>query len=136
LGSCATASLVKAAPLLGDCRWKTQDAKVEDNQFTFDPAAVGAGCTVAANCGFNGVFSEYGSDPSWSPYQGDMVPGDIAFNQGNEFSGNTYSGPWCFMGWEQGTLVNFTQWQAAANVGKQQFGQDAGSTRAGATRAC
>jgi hypothetical protein len=136
LSSCANASLVKAAPLLGDCRWKTQDAQVEDNQFTFDPAAVGAGCTVAANCGFNGVFSEYGSDPSWSPYKGDAVPDDIAFNQGNKFSGNTYSGPWCFMGWEQGTLVNFSQWQAAANIGKQQFGQDAGSTKSGATRAC
>jgi len=136
LSACATASLVKTAPLLGDCRWKTQDAQVTGNQFSFDPAAVGAGCTAARNCGYNGVFSEYGSDPSWSPYKADIVPTDIAFHQNNKFYDNTYSGPWCFMGWEQGTLVNFSQWQAAASVSKHQFGQDAGSTKPGASRNC
>jgi hypothetical protein len=82
------------------------------------------------------VFSEYGSDPSWSPYKGDIVPTDIAFNQNNKFSDNTYSGPWCFMGWQQGTSVSFKQWRAAANVNKKQFGQDAGSTDTGASRSC
>ena len=27
---------------------------------------------------YNGVFSEYGNDPAWSPYQADIVPNDIA----------------------------------------------------------
>jgi Right handed beta helix region len=136
LKTCRNPSLVKAAPLLGDCRWKTQDALVEDNQFSFDPPALGQACTVAANCGFNGVFSEYGSDPSWSPYHGNTVPTNITFNQGNKFTHNTYSGPWCFIGWQLGTEVSFSQWQAAASVGQKQFGQEPGSTRTGPSRTC
>ena len=82
------------------------------------------------------MFSEYGSDPSWSPYQGDLVPASIAFHQDNVFSANTYNGPWCFMGWQLGTSVSFSQWQGAANVGQAQFGQDAKSTHTGASWAC
>jgi hypothetical protein len=136
LQTCGNASLVKTKPYVSDCRWKTQNVEVESNQFTFDPSVLGKACTVANNCGYNGVFSEYGSDPSWSPYKGDIVPTDIAFNQNNKFSDNTYSGPWCFMGWQQGTSVSFKQWRAAANVNKKQFGQDAGSTDTGASRSC
>ncbi|MGH3280655.1 MAG: right-handed parallel beta-helix repeat-containing protein, partial [Trebonia sp.] len=112
LKTCATPALVKAKPYFDDCRWKTQNALVEFNQFTFTPAALGKKCTVANNCGFSGVFSEYGSDPSWSPYHGDIVPKNITFHQNNKFYHNTYSGPWCFMGWELGTSVGFGQWRA------------------------
>lgn len=136
LKSCATPALIKAQPYVSDCRWKTQDVRVEDNSFSFTPAAVGKACTASSNCGYNGVFSEYGSSPSWSPYQGDIVPVDITFRQGNEFSGNDYSGPWCFMGWQQGTAVSFSQWQAPASVAKKQFGQDRGSSYRGPARSC
>jgi hypothetical protein len=136
LKTCANASLVKTQPYFADCRWKTQNALVEDNQFTFSPSAVGKACTVANNCGYNGVFSEYGSDPSWSPYMADIVPTAIAFHQNNKFSNNTYNGPWCFMGWEQGTSVDFKQWQAPASVGDKQFGQDAKSVHTGASGSC
>jgi hypothetical protein len=136
LSTCGNASLIKTQPNFGDCRWKTQNALVEFNQFTFAPAAVGTACTVARNCGFNGVFSEYGSDPSWSPYQGDIVPTNIAFHQNNKFYDNTYNGPWCFMGWQLGTSVSFTQWQAPASISLNQFGQDAKSTHTGESRAC
>jgi hypothetical protein len=136
LKTCGNASLIKTQPYLADCRWKTQHVSVEFNTFTFMPSAVGKACTPTSNCGYNGVFSEYGSHPSWSPYQADIVPTDIAFHQGNTFSDNTYSGPWCFMGWQLGTSVNFAQWQASANPGKNQFGQDAESVPSGAGGSC
>jgi hypothetical protein len=136
LSACRTASLIKTQPYFGDCRWKTQNALVEFNQFTFTPATVGTACTVARNCGYNGVFSEYGSDPSWSPYQGDIVPTNIAFHQNNKFYDNTYNGPWCFMGSQLGTAVSFTQWRAPASVSLNQFGQDAKSTHTGQSWAC
>ena len=136
LKSCGDAATVKTQPYLADCRWKTKNALVEFNKFAFTPSAIGKACTAARNCGYNGVFSEYGSDPSWSPYHGDLVPTDIAFHQDNRFYGNTYSGPWCFMGWQLGTSVSFKQWQAAASVGKLQFGQDAHSVHSGASRSC
>jgi hypothetical protein len=65
-----------------------------------------------------------------------VVPTNIAFHQDNVFSANAYNGPWCFMGWEQGTSVSFSQWRAAANVGASRFGQDVKSTHTGASRAC
>ena len=134
--ACGNASLIKTQPYFADCRWKTQNALVEDNQFTFTPSAVGKSCTAAHLCGYNGVFSEYGTDPKWSPYQADIVPTAIAFHQDNKFSDNTYSGPWCFMGWELGTSVGFSQWQAAANPSSKQFGQDAKSVHTGASGTC
>jgi hypothetical protein len=136
LKTCANASLIKTQPYFADCRWKTQNALVEFNQFTFTPSAIGTACTVAHSCGYNGVFSEYGSDPSWSPYMADIVPLDITFHQNNKFYGNTYRGPWCFMGLEQATSVSFAQWRAAANAGGKRFGQDTASTHAGQSRAC
>jgi Right handed beta helix region len=134
--TCSTPALVKTQPYFSDCRWKTKNVLVEDNTFTFSPSAVGKACTPANDCGYNGVFSEYGSDPSWSPYQGDVVPTNITFRQNNVFAANTYKGPWCFMGWQLGTSVGFSQWRAAASVGRAQFGQDAKSTHTGASRAC
>lgn len=136
LKTCSTPATVNKQPYFDDCRWKTQNILVEDNAFTFSPSAIGEACTVANNCGYNGVFSEYGSDPSWSPYKGDGVPTNIAFHQSNHFLDDTYSGPWCFMGWQLGTSMGFNQWRAAANVANAQLGQDAGSTHTGASRAC
>ena len=39
--ACGNASLIKTQPYFADCRWKTQNALVEFNQFTFTPSAVG-----------------------------------------------------------------------------------------------
>jgi hypothetical protein len=136
LKTCATPSLIKVQPYLSDCRWKTQNVLVAYNEFSFTPAAVGKKCAVSAGCGFNGVFSEYGSDPSWSPFQGDIVPRDITFNQNNHFEDNTYAGPWCFMGGQLGTSVDWTQWRAPADASDAQFGQDANSVHSGANWAC
>ena len=136
LKTCANPADVAKLPYRADCRWKAQNFLIEDNLFSFDPKAIGKACTRAKNCGYNGVFSEYGSDPSWSPYKADFVPTNITFNQNNHFVSNTYVGPWCFMGWELGTSVSWNQWRASANVGQHHFGQDAKSTHTGATWAC
>jgi hypothetical protein len=136
LKTCGTPATIATQPYLADCRWKTQNALVEFNQFSLNLAAVGKDCTVANMCGYNGVFSEYGSDPSWSPYQGDIVPTNIAFHQNNRFYHNTYNGPWCFMGWQLGTSVSWGKWRASASVNDAQFGQDVDSVHTGASRAC
>ena len=138
LKTCGNAADIGKKPYISDCRWKAQNFLIEDNLFSFSPAAVGKKCTLGNFCGYNGVFSEYGSQ---SPYQGDKVPSNIAYNQNNHFVSNTYVGPWCFMGWQLGTSVGWTQWRAtrnAANVGdpSQTFAQDGKSTHTGASRSC
>jgi hypothetical protein len=102
------------------CRWKTQNVDVDDNLFRFDPTAVGADCTAARNCGYVGVFSEYGSDPSWSPYHGTAVEYHITFDQENHFSRNVYNGPWKFMALADGQAVSWSAWRG-------HYGQDARS---------
>ena len=53
---------INTAPYYSDCRWKTQNVTVHDNTFTL---ANVANCTDM--CGISGIFSQYGSYPSWSP---------------------------------------------------------------------
>ena len=95
------------------CRWKTQNVDVEDDRFILDPAAVGPDCTAARGCGYVGVFSEYGSDPSWSPYHGTAVEYHITFGQDNHFTGNVYNGPWKFMALADGETVSWSAWRVA-----------------------
>lgn len=120
LKSCVKGTIEKA-PYLSDCRWKTQNVSVHDNVFRLDPAKVGAKCTAANGCGFQAVFSNYGTFPDWSPYKGDTVEKAITLGQANVFSKNTYVGPWRFLAKDQGTQLTFAQWQAAP------YGQDVGS---------
>ncbi|HTU75226.1 MAG TPA: right-handed parallel beta-helix repeat-containing protein [Trebonia sp.] len=143
LAKCAEARLIAVQPYFGDCRWKTQNVIVEHNTFTFSPKAVGKACAESMNpngvdtCGFNGVFSEYGSDPSWSPYLADVVPTSISLDQDNHFEANVYTGPWQFMGWQLGSVMTWdgwrdcAAWQQLASAGRGDCGQDQGSTQAG-----
>jgi chitodextrinase len=122
------------------CRWKTQNVLVADNAFNVTPADISTDCTASRYCGTNALFSEYGSN---APYTGATVPTNIAFNQNNVFTGNTYSGPWSFMAWSQGNLdypISWAAWSAAvtdkcSTAGEissgtcdSGFGQEAGST--------
>jgi hypothetical protein len=113
---------INNAPYLADCRWKTQNVSVTNNTFSLTPSNIGSICTASNSCGLQGVFSNYGTYPTWSPYQGDVIQQAITFNQNNVFSGNTYTGPWQFMAHDQGTKLTITQWQAAP------YNQDGGST--------
>lgn len=122
-GNTCNSTNISTAPYYSDCRWKTENVSVDHNVFSFNPNDFGgATCTASTECGFNGLFSEWGSWPSWSPYQGQTVENAITFNQNNHFFDNTYTGPWNFMVHEQNTDVSFSTWQAAP------YGQDQGST--------
>jgi hypothetical protein len=112
LKSCVAAD-IGSQPYYGDCRWKTQNVLVTHNFFDFNPANIGAACTVQNECGLQGLFSEYGTYPSWSPYQGDVVSTHITLDQNNHFTANVYHGPWNFMLRNQGSIVSWEQWQAS-----------------------
>ena len=135
--SCA-ANLPEKSPVdyYDNCRWKTQNVTVEHNTMTFDAATVGPACTVANLCGFNGLFSNYGT----SQYN---QTGPITFQQDNHFSGNTYAGSWHFWAWSQSNLANPVTWaewtapvtdqcgnasEISSGTCSSGFGQDAGST--------
>jgi hypothetical protein len=121
ISSCSAQHIAQAT-YYGDCRWKTQNVEVNHNVFEFDPASLGSACTLANECGFQGIFSEYGTYPSWSPYKGTSVENHITFGQNNQFSQNTYNGPWRFMVQAQNNNVTWAKWRA------RPFSQDAGST--------
>lgn len=112
----------KDAPYFSDCRWKSQNVQVSNNVFNFTPTNIGSACTPSNGCGLQGLFSNYGTDPSWSPFKGDLVEQAITFSQANVFSNNTYVGPWQFMAHDQSVILTPAQWQAAP------YAQDANSS--------
>jgi parallel beta helix pectate lyase-like protein len=119
--ACSTESKIAEPPYFDDCRWKTQNVLVEHNVFTLDAARVPK-CTVENGCGFNGVFSNYGTFPDWSPFKGEIVSENITFKQNNLWKSNSYQGPWKFMAEEAGKVLSWTAWRAAP------YNQDAGSS--------
>jgi hypothetical protein len=112
---------INNAPYYDDCRWKTQNVSVHDNTFNLNPANV-PGCAANTGCGYNGVFSQSGTSPGWSPYKGNVIKDAITYHQNNGFANNTYNGPWTFMAWDQGTKLSFSAWQGAP------YNEDANST--------
>jgi hypothetical protein len=94
---------------------------VDHNVFRLNAANV-PGCSVDKSCGLNGLFSNYGTYPSWSPYMGSVVKENITFHQTNVWQNNSYQGPWNFMVYDQGTVLPWAKWRAAP------YNQDAGST--------
>lgn len=119
VNNCSDPRLIGASPYYNDCRWKTQNVLVSQNDFIFNPGQIGPGCTPAKYCGFNGIFSEWGS---WSPFRGTVVENHIVFDQNNHFASNTYNGPWRFVVHEQGNVVSWGVWRGSL------YHQDAGST--------
>jgi hypothetical protein len=114
LSACRTD--IDRAPYINDCRWKTQNVLVTHNKFVFDPKVLPSSCTVNAGCGFNGIFSEWGTDPSWSPFQGQVVENHITYSQNNHFTDNSYVGPWHFMKHELGNDMGWKAWRAKPSV--------------------
>jgi hypothetical protein len=111
---------INSEPYYSDCRWKTQNVKVHHNTFKMNRANF-FDCPPEM-CGRNAVFSNYGSFPDWSPYQGDVICNAITFDQGNKFSDNTYVGGWNFTAFDTGRFLTPTAWQAAP------YNQDTDST--------
>lgn len=118
VSKCGNSGLIGTDPYYNDCRWKTQNVLVSRNTFTFDPAQIGPDCTPAKYCGFNGIFSQWGS---WQPYRGTVVGNHITFDQDNHFVSNTYNGPWRFVVQAQGNAVSWAVWRG------NPYHQDTGS---------
>ena len=138
VSSCA-AHLSETSPVdyYDNCRWKTQNVLVEDNTLNLDTAQVGASCTVNNLCGFNGLFSDYGTS-----IYGDTPTVAVAFHQNNEFKDNVYNGPWNFFAWSLSNLANPVTWaewtapvtdqcdragELSSGTCSSGFGQDTGS---------
>jgi len=113
-----TQPAIAAAPLFGDCRWKTQHVDIHHNRFVLEPPVVGC----HSLCGRMAILSNSGTYPDWSPYRDDVVQKAITSAQDNRWHDNTYVGPWTFMPHDTGVLLNPAQWQA------EPYSQDHGST--------
>lgn len=120
-GACSNPDLIGQEPYYDDCRWKTQHIRIVGNSFVLRPRVVGRQCTARRQCGYNGVFSQYGTYPSWSPFKGTVIERAITFSQDNVWTGNSYVGPWRFMALELGNRVSWRTWRGS------RFRQDRGS---------
>ena len=125
-GDPSTGGLINNGPYKTDCRWRTVNLNITGNTFAAaDKAAIG--CTTHL-CNQHGLFSNYGTTPSWSPFLGRTVQDAITFKQNNRWRSNTYIGDWRFVAYEAtGPTLSLDQWRAAP------YNQDAGSTLNGAT---
>jgi hypothetical protein len=117
LNTCTQADLTGATPTQTPdyydlCRWKTQNVTVSNNLFSFTESDIPRCAGSANSCGMNAIFSEFGTYPSWSPYQGTVIEAAITRAQNNLFSSNTYSGLWSFMYHDQSGILSLAQWQA------------------------
>jgi hypothetical protein len=110
--ACADESNIKSKPYVDDCRWKTQNLLIEGNIFQTDASHIRL-CVHSLGCGFNGLFSNYGTYPRWSPYKAHVVQENITFRQNNLWRNNTYIGNWLFMVEEAGNKVDWDEWRAA-----------------------
>ncbi|MEU4065409.1 right-handed parallel beta-helix repeat-containing protein [Streptomyces wedmorensis] len=109
---------IAAAPLLADCRWKTQRVDIHDNRFVLDKSVVD--CT--ALCDRMAVLANEGTSPDWSPYLGGQVAEAVTLGQHNRWHDNVYVGSWTFVARDPGRVVDVRRWQGAP------YRQDAGST--------
>jgi hypothetical protein len=110
---------IRHAPLIGDCRWKTQRVAIHDNRFVSDPATV---TKCQSLCSRMAVISNFGTQPHWSPYKGNKVQQAITFRQENSWSQNTYVGPWNFTTIDPSGRVTPDKWKSTP------YNQDRGST--------
>lgn len=120
--TCADPDLIGEDPYYDDCRWKSQHVHVHDNLFELDPANLGEQCTPEKICGVNGAFSNFGTYPPHSPFQGTIIETAVTLEQDNRWWDNTYRGPWLFMAMEAGTFVTWAQWR------NEPYLQDTGSS--------
>ena len=98
---------------------------MHDNEFRLDKTAIGCSSTF---CGRQGLISDWGSYPDWSPYKANVIKDAITFNQNNVFRNNSYVGEWRFTPYDTSRDVDFAGWQAAP------YNQDLGSTPPAAPR--
>jgi len=119
LATCSDPGDLATEPYIDDCRWKTQNVEVTDNTFDFNASDVGRSCTTSNWCGYNGLFSDYGT---YSPYTAYYVASNIMYHQGNLFADNTYSTGWHFVAEVQGASVDSATWTGSP------YNEDEGSS--------
>ncbi|HSW80482.1 MAG TPA: right-handed parallel beta-helix repeat-containing protein [Candidatus Saccharimonadales bacterium] len=113
------------------CQWRSQNVTVQNNQFNLNPnnPIFGGKCTANNNCGQNALMAPYGSLSAYPAY---TIPNAISNLQNNHFKNNTYTGPWTFMYFNQGTNGSWANWtNGASNVDGSGYSfpaQDSGST--------
>ncbi len=107
---------IENQPFYSDCRWKTQNVLVTDNDIRISKAAIG--CT-GTPCGQQALLSNYGTAP---PYLGTAIQDAVTFAQNNRFIANRYYGDWHFTAWESGRTMDFDSWRGPL------YQQDTGST--------
>ena len=90
--------------------------------FEFNPASIEPILHSRRKCGFQGVFSEYGTYPLWSPYKGTRWRTTSPSARETISPRTTYFGPWHFMALEEGDAVTWNAWQDSP------YRQDAGSS--------
>jgi hypothetical protein len=117
--STCVAGTISRQPYYSDCRWKTQNVSIHHNEFRVTPSAIGC---INNWCARQAVVANFGTFPSWSPYQGEVIRNAITFNQSNRWTSNTYVGPWQFMARDTDTTLSWNAWRAAP------YNQDVGST--------
>ncbi|HWC66453.1 MAG TPA: right-handed parallel beta-helix repeat-containing protein [Acidimicrobiales bacterium] len=110
---------ISQKPLYDDCRWKSRNVKIYDNEFRVTPANIAC---EALLCARQSLLSNHGTWPPDSPYQGAVIQDAITFRQGNVWARNRYIGPWVFVAHDLSTVLDFDSWQA------DPYGQDVGST--------
>ncbi|PJJ56858.1 parallel beta helix pectate lyase-like protein [Mumia flava] len=121
--ACSDPDKIARKPYYDDCRWKVKNLLVHHNVIRFDPARMPDACRPGRGCGYVGLFSNWGSYPSWSPYKGLSVERAITFRQNNRWVKNRYVGPTRFMARELWKTVSWKSWRAAP------FRQDRGSVK-------
>jgi nitrous oxidase accessory protein NosD len=104
------AGTISSAPYYDDCRWKTQHLRIRHNLFVSHASAI-PGCTADRGCGYQGLFSNWGTSPDWSPYQGPVIERHITRTQDNGWSDNHYVGRWHFMARDQSGTVSWHTWR-------------------------
>ena len=67
-------------------------------------------------CGRDAEFSNWGSHPSWSPYQGDSVSKAIIYRQGNVVSENTDVGGWHLVALDTSHPLSPLEWRAGTRT--------------------
>lgn len=112
-------------PYYWECRWRTQNVDVEQNTFVFLPATT-PGLGRRDPVALQGLLSNWGTFPSWSPYKGPVIERSITRHQHNVWANNVYVGPWRFMVRDQANVVGFHQWRTV-------WHQDRGSVRRSAS---
>ncbi len=116
------AGMITDEPYYSDCRWKTQNVSVHGNLFRLDKTAIGCDHVF---CGRQGLLSNYGTYPDWSPYKSMVISDAITFHRNNVFRNNTYVGDWRFTPYDQSRNIRLAEWQAPP------YNQDAGSVSTG-----